>query len=281
MTAPRIRPAGRRRLAPPVAAALAALAVLLLLAPVPAARADTRLLEFSRDGLTWSSTPQEALFDADLVMAPGASTRATLHLRSLAPSAGVLELALTDVRASGEDAGRAFWVAASATAVASTTGLDAAAGGLSRTRVGDLAERTPVGPRIELAPGQSARLTLTIGFAGVPEGTGARRSSIGLGVSIVFQDARAAAGAGPGRAPAPGASVPWTTDAQVVPAFPAPGDRPGHAEPAGAAAPPTGEGRALLALTGIARSLIIAAVAVTLCGGLLMLLARRRQEDQG
>jgi hypothetical protein len=276
-------PVARRVMGRPrISVAVLLTALLLLFAAVPSARADESPLEYSTDGITWTSTPQAALFDTDLVMVPGGSTSVTLHLRSNAPSTGVLDLALTNVRVSGQEAAEAFGVSATTDG---GTGVDAAGVVLPRTAFGELGERTRVGPPLELEPGQSARLTLTIDLAADPGGTGAQNSSIGLDLSIVLQDASAVGGAGPGT----GQEGPGEL---VIPAFPsADGDRDGQSSPTGTA-PTAGQtatagtdgsdadGRGLLAVTGIARSMIIVALVMTLCGGLLLLIGRRRREAQ-
>src|SRR5699024_4061226 len=64
----------------------------LVLAAAPPGRAESSPLEFSQDGVHWTSRTPTALFRDDVVLAPGGSTTATLHLRSTAPSPGLLAL---------------------------------------------------------------------------------------------------------------------------------------------------------------------------------------------
>ena len=270
---------GRLRLGVPVLL----VALLLLLAPMSSARADEEApLEFSTDGVTWTSTLEGALFDSDLVLVPGGSASTTLHLRSNAPGPGVLDVAITNVEVSSEQAARAFELS---TVLDPESAVTRTHVGLPLTPLAEFGERTRVGPPLEIAPGESAMFTLTIHLAADLGGTEAQNSTVGLDLSILFEDANAAGG------DAQGGEQSWPEE-QVIPAFPegeqdAPSERPEHPVaqvPAGQ--DPTAEGpgpvttvRDLLAVTGISRGLIYTASGLILLGALFVLLGRRRRDE--
>lgn len=284
-----------------ILAALAVLVISLLAAPVMPAHALGSPLRFSTDGVTWTSVPPEALFTDDVVLVPGGSTTATLHLRSAAPTRGALDIATTNVRASDPEAAEAFGIEVAAEAETDTGGTG---DGLPRTRFADLTENTPVSPTVTLEPGQSASFTLTIDLGEETSGTAAQNSAIGLDLAIGFRDAAAGGGEGPHGTPDSGTAPP-----QVIHVLP-PGENlpPGRggnpvqppaaepAESAGTQGPsadpaatvrnqgqpaddPPASGRGLLAITGIARGAIVTALAVTALGGLLLLISRHRGEE--
>lgn len=276
-------------------ALIAAVVAAVLLGPAPSAHALDGRLEFSQDGTTWVSTSPEALFDGDVVLVPGSSATATLHVRSTAETPGVLATALTNVRTSDEAAEEYFGVQASTDA---GTGADGTGVGLERTRVADLGEHTLVGPVLTLEPGQSAQFTLTIDLDLRPDGTGAQNSAIGLDLAISFTDVAGAGDGGGGhddgldgaldggKAGMPGGESPGgehgevLNPPQIIPAFPAGAEPP---LPGASSAPPTAvdpgaPARGFLAITGIARSAIITGIAVTLLGGLLLVASRRGSE---
>lgn len=264
---------------------LIAMVSALLLGPIPSAHALDGRLEFSTDGATWTSAPPTSLFDSGVVLVPGGSVSSTLHMRSTAQTPGVLVAALTNVRVSDESAEKYFGVRATTDA---GTGVDGVGVGLDRTAVTDLEDFTPIGSPLTLAPGQSARFTLTIDLDFRPGGTGAQNSAIALDLALSFTDAAAV--------PSGGGSLPGGQDGedlnppQLIPALPAPaGQHPSagtdgtRAAASGAAVDPaassgTTADRGTLAVTGIARSAIIAAAALTLLGALLLALSRRARD---
>lgn len=243
----------------------------LVIGPIPAARALEGRLQFSTDGTTWTAALPRSLFDGDVVLVPGGAVSTTLHIRSTAETPGVLSTALTNVRVSDENAGKYFGVSATSDA---GTGIDGTGAGLARSAVTELGTHTPIGSPLTLAPGQSAQFTLTIDLELRLDGTGAQNSDIGLDLAITFTDA---AGRGEGEA-APGGTDEGGTDPQVIPALPALGDESGAevlpiaADPAASSSPAD---RGFLAITGIARSLILATVVITLLGALLLGASRR------
>ena len=278
--------ASRRSSRPLFAGVMVAIAMVaaVMLGPAPSAHALDTPLEFSTDGTTWTSAPPASLFDNGVVLVPGGSVSSTLHMRSTAPTPGVLVAALTNVMISDESAGKYFGVRATSDA---GTGVDGAGVGLGRTAVTDLEEFTPIGPRLTLAPGQSAQFTLTVDLDLRPGGTGAQNSAIALDLALSFTDAAAVPGGGglPGGQDGEGLNAP-----QLIPALPAPGgqhpsagtDGAGGAA-SGAAADPaasseTSADRGALAVTGIARSAIIVAAVLTALGALLVAISRRTRD---
>lgn len=226
----------------------------LILAAAPPGRAESSPLEFSQDGVHWTSRTPTALFRDDVVLAPGGSTTATLHLRSTAPSPGLLELSLTNVRFSAEEAGHAFGVE-----VRTDPGRGAgdAGAGLPRTRLADLTEGTPVGPPLRLAPGQTARVLVTIDLAPTTESAGAQSTAVGLDLALGFRDA-VAGGADDESSAAP------SSPAVTIPATAAPGQE--------ASAPSPGP----LAVTGFTRTVVgVVAIGLIVAGLLLLVLGRR------
>lgn len=280
-----------RRLRPALAAWAMVLAVVsaVMLGPAPSAHALDTPLEFSSDGTTWTSAPPASLFDNGVVLVPGGSVSSTLHMRSTAQTPGVLVAALTNVRVSDESAEKHFGVRATSDA---GTGADGAGVGLGRTAVTDLEEFTPIGPRLTLAPGQSAQFTLTVDLDLRPGGTGAQNSAIALDLALSFTEAAAVPGGDglPGGQDGEGLNPP-----QLIPALPAPGgqhpsagtdgagtDGAGGAA-SGAAADPaesseTSADRGALAVTGIARGAIIVAGVLTALGALLVAISRRTRD---
>lgn len=255
-----------------------ALAALLFAGPAPAAHADTGRLEFSRDGITWAAAPPEALFRDGLVLVPGTSADATVHIRSTAETAGVLRTSVTNIRTSDEDAEEYFGISS---VTDTRTGADGAATGLERTRVADLAELTPLGAPQRLEPGQSVTFTLTINLDLQTGAAGAQNSAIGLDLAVSFTDS--AAGGGAGGAVEPALILPVLPPAEG-------GERPVGQNPVPTAGEPRegaltepapagtealdGTGRGTLAITGITRSAIVAAITFTVLGGLLLLASR-------
>lgn len=253
---------------------LALFSLALVLASAAPGRAEGRPLEFSQDGVHWTSEPPKALFRDDVVLAPGGSATATLHLRSIAPTPGVLKVSLTNVRISAEEAGRAFRLGAVTDA---GSGVDGAGEGLPRTRFAELAENTPVGRPLTLAPGQSTRFLLTVDLEPTPEDPGAQATAISLDLAITFRDAAAA---GTDGAVTPSPPPPVLTIPAVAPDA-------GHLLGTGAAAAPvlhadesTAPYRGLLALTGVTRTVVLVAASMLIVGGLLLLTLRRKERDE-
>ena len=167
---------------------------LIILSPV-GAHALGDQLEFSTDGTSWSSLPPDSLFDTGVVLVPGDSATATLHLRSIAPTPGALGVALTDVRSAGPDAARHFGVSAM---VDAESGGEASEIGMPRISFAELAAHSWAGPQIILEPGQSVEIVLTVDFAHRSGSTGGRNSSVNLSLAVSFADARGPHGGGSG-----------------------------------------------------------------------------------
>ncbi|MGO1226105.1 MAG: hypothetical protein ACTMH5_04660 [Brachybacterium sp.] len=282
-------------------AAAAVITILLALGLAPAGYASGDHLEVSVDGVTWSRALPDALFEGDIVLVPGEATASRLHLRSTAPTVGVLELALQDVTASDRDAATSFGVQLEVTG----GHWDAAVtGGLPRTRFADLDENTRVGAPIHLEPGEAVTMTLTIDLDAHATGTTSQNSAIGLDLAITFTDALVAgegvpgpgtagdgshgsspAGDGPdgtgGGAAAPGRIIPvlgtegpgsfedpHRTAPQSEERLPPADPRPRSSDPE------------LLAITGSsAAGKLAAGTALLLLGALLLFLSRRPHQE--
>lgn len=241
----------------------------------PPAHAEEPPLEFSADGTTWTSAPPAALFGDDVVLVPGGSVTAALHLRSIAPTPGILEVSFTNVRISSAEAGRAFGLGA-ITEVG--TGDDAAGVGLPRTRFADLIDDTPAGPPITLVPGQSARFLLTIDLEPDPHEASTQATGVSLDVALAFRDAAAVQAPEPSSAPRP--------PSQVIPMIASDPEQPSPPGRAAGSFPTTEEGSAtapypgFLALTGVTRTVFLVVATGMIAGGLLLLLAARgRKRD--
>jgi LPXTG-motif cell wall-anchored protein len=264
----------------------AAAAALLLLAHTSTATAQPGLLEFSRDGSTWTTAPSSPLFDRDVVLVPGGSATATLHLRSTAPTAGELSLALAEVTASDEWAAQSFALQID---VAVREGEGTLDGGLPRTRFSDLEEGSRLGSPVHLAPGEDVTLTVTIALDGHAAGNRSQNSAIDLDLRVGLTEALASGGSEPHEGASTGHGSKEST-AQVIPVL-GTGNSTGHvdqqattghgAEPSvveGASTPSQGPG--LLAVTGAAaQGMALAALAALLLGLVMLLISRRRREE--
>lgn len=175
--------------------AAASLFAALLLVPIPSANAVDDQLQVSLDGTTWASALPETLFEDDIVLVPGGSASAHLHLRSAAPSAGLLDLGLTNVLVSGADAEKFFGLTID---VSGDVGGDNANAGLSRTRFADLHEGSHLGAPLRLVPGQSITLTVTIDLDDRAGGNRSQDAAIALDLAVFFVDSLAAGGDNPG-----------------------------------------------------------------------------------
>lgn len=243
------------------------LTLVLALASITPSHADERPLEFSLDGVHWTSAPSAALFGEGVVLVPGGSATATLHLRSIVSSPGMLDVSLTNVQISTADAGRAFGLAVLTEAGAEVEGVGV---GLPRTRFADLANSTPLGPPVRLDPGQSARYVLTIDLESLPHEADAQATAISLDVAIAFRDATVTGGAGstPGPISPPMVLPVLGPDAVQEP-------RPEQLATSEALG---SDSAGALAVTGFARTVVLLAATGMIGGGLLLLLAARRRE---
>lgn len=239
------------------------LTLVLTLAAIAPGYADDRPLEFSDDGVHWTSAPPAALFGDDVVLVPGGSATATLHLRSIATSPGILDVSLTNVQVSTVEAGQAFGLAALTDA---GTGRDGAGVGLPRTRFADLTDTMPIGPPVTLDPGQSAQFALTIDLESLPDGADAQSTAISLDVAITFRDATATDDAGS------------TSPPMVLPVLGPDPEQASAPEHLATNEAPGIESAGFLAVTGFARTVVLVAATGMIVGGFLLLLAARRKE---
>lgn len=265
----------------------AALALLLSVALMPLAAADGDRLEVSLDGASWSSTLPDALFEDDVVLVPGQSATAQLHLRSTAPTTGALELALTNLSASDRWAAQSFGLRVE---LGGARRGDALGSALPRTRVDELEEGTRLGRPVLLETGEAVTLTVTIDLDEHTTGDRAQNSTIGLDLEITFSDAHAI-GAGESGEDARSGHSRESTPPRVLPIL-APGESTPHQVPnpgvehAGERAalrdPRTpSRDRGLLPVTDIpALAGSTAGLAVLLLGVRLLFVVRTRMEEK-
>ena len=265
----------------------ATFALLLSLMLMPVATADGDHLEVSLDGLSWSSSLPDALFADDILLVPGQSVTTELHLRSTAPTAGVLELALMNISASDEWAAQSFGFQVE---LAEGRGDDTLGGGLPRTRFADLEEGTRLGSPVHLEPGEAVALTLTIDLDARATGNHSQNSAIGLDLVVSFVDVLAS---GIGETDED-ARVDHGREAaleRVIPVFgpessaahPEPHSSTEHTKERSTSNDPGAQNRdrGVLAVTGSpAMGVFIGSLAVLLLGAVLLLISRRRTQEK-
>lgn len=261
------------------------IAALLGLVIVPAAYAQGDSLEVSLDGTSWSRTLPDALFEDDILLVPGESVSTRLHLRSAAPTTGVLEAELKNVSTSDDEAAGSFGFQIEAVE-GRNDGV--AVGGLPRTRFADLDEGTRLGAPLRLEPGETVTLVLTIDLDEAAAGNGSQNSSIGLDLALTFTDALAVSGAsgggsssGHGHGTVPEHVIPVLGAGQSATPATQEGSSGGGAEPTVLEDPRTlSTHRGLLAVTGTsALGVLVIAGAALLAGGALRLHSRRRAQE--
>lgn len=261
-----------------------AMATALILVAPTGGHAHGGPLEFSTDGTSWSSRAPDALFESGVLLVPGDSATATLHVRSAAGTTGVLEVRLVEVWSAGPDSAEHFGVSA---VVDAGTGVDVSGAALARTSVAELATRTGACRQVTLAPGQSIEMALVIDLEPDPGGTGGRNGSVNLRLAVTFQDAGAVGGDAGGTTPIP-VTIPLSplgddeqpssgpgTGRETGGSTQIPTDAPLSADDTGPAPGLPG----LLARTGMDLRGMILATLVTIVGGSLLSAARRRKKQ--
>jgi hypothetical protein len=268
----------RRRQALLVAFMVTVLVLAFAPSGVPAAQARSELLEYSKNGVAWSSTRPDALFDAGIVLVPGDSATETMYLRNLATETGVLELTFVNADAPDDAAGDAFGV----TFETISGGNQSEVG--ERHLIADLAEGAVVAPKVLVDPGEVLSLTVTVDLD--PEVTGrvAQSSQIRLDLGIRFADAKTVLdGDQPSTPPQvipvvpPTDADPFVPDPSAAPPPAQPGlahTQPPAAGPTSADSMPSGP----LAVTGFTAGALGALAAALIGGGIVLLRSRRREE---
>ena len=268
-------------------ALLTVLATLTVAGLVPPANAADGHLEVSLGGVSWSSSLPDALFADDILLVPGQSVTTELHLRSTAPTAGVLELALMNISASDEWAAQSFGFQVE---LAEGRGDDTPGGDLPRTRFADLEEGTRLGTPVHLEPGEAVALTLTIDLDARATGNHSQNSAIGLDLMISFVDALASgigetdedARADHGREAALERVIP-VFGSENSAAHPEPHSSTEHTGERSTSNDPGAQNRdrGVLAVTGSpAMGMFIGSLAVLLLGAVLLLISRRRTQEK-
>jgi len=236
-----IRRAGSRRRG--VLATLAAVALGLGgvgLRAAPASADDANPLLYSRDGVSWSTSPLPSIFPSGMTLVPGDVVTSTIHLQNNRTVTSSVLVVISDIEVDDPDLGAAFTLAAT----------DFGTGGWTTTPIYDLEDCAVIMPRRDLAPGE--RVSFRIEAAIEPALTGSQGQSSEVRFNI-------RAGLGDLSAPVTPQGCP--TVAGVIPLVPASG---GTIASTGAQSP---EGA--LVLAGMA-----------LGGGWLLILAARRKRRE-
>jgi hypothetical protein len=257
---------------------------------LPARAADSPV-EYSEDGVTWSSTLPPALFDDDITLVPGDSVTESFHLRHTSSTPAVLDLSVSNASASSADAAQAFGVT-----VSKSSG-DVPGQGGERHSIADLAGGSETTPRIIVDPGQEVTITVTVDLAPQVPDIVTQNSTIGLDLVVHFADAATTGGgAGDGDEP-PAGGVDDPDDGgegteQVIPLFPTDSSGAGNtpsntsqdtssrdSTPRDGAVQSTGSpgDGGTLAITGVQRGMMVLTAAVLVLGALLFTVGRHRR----
>lgn len=234
--------------------ALTSLALLLGLAG-PAAASDDLPLEFSSDGISWSSTPPAALFPAGIALVPGDSISATLWVRNATKTPGVFVAALRNEQADSAEAAFGFGLNSSTD--------DTAA--LPRTAFDELGTCAHLVPARVLTGGEKLAIIITVDLDSSLTGSQAQNDRISFDVWFGLSDAAAMAVPPNGICP---------LNSTIVPAVLSSGSALAGSVSANSSPHLSGTGGE------IALAAILVAVALGGAGWLLMLLTRRaRKKD--
>lgn len=226
--------------------AIAALAGLALAAAgvavtaAPASADDANPLEYSSDGVSWSTTPLASVFPAGFAFVPGDSLSSTIYLRNNRAVTSSIVVVISDLDVSDTELGQALTLSAT----------DFASGGWASTPIADLRNCTAIMPRRDLAPGEVVSVRIEASLD--PSLTGGQAQSTHARFNVL-------AGLADPSAPAAAAGCP--TIAGVIPSLPNAG---GTIASTGAQAP--------------AGALMVAGMALG-CGWLMILAARRRRRE--
>src|SRR5690606_5542743 len=119
------------------------------------AQAAPHALEFSTDGVTWTSTPVSSIFTPGFSYIPGDTESSTIYVRNVRSVPTSVMMAITDVTFDDTEFGTALSLAAT----------DFATGGFPATSIGAVPECTVIAPRRDLGPGESFGVRLDIAVA--------------------------------------------------------------------------------------------------------------------
>lgn len=168
----------RRRGVSALAASM--LVVLLSTAAVPAApvAAAPGGLEFSRDGITWSTTAPAAVFEVAPVLSPGAGHTSTWRIRNGHEGAARIAVAVTGI----------VWSSSVAADVFLLSAADGRGGGFSELPIGEITDCSGLIPQRVLASGDSIQLAITVSMPAAVSGIHGFDESMGFALAIALVD---------------------------------------------------------------------------------------------
>ncbi|MGO1399572.1 MAG: hypothetical protein ACTHVO_14350 [Brevibacterium yomogidense] len=240
----------------------------VLIAPAPAASADTGPMEYSEDGVLWATTPPASLFEDDIVLVPGASATETVHLRSLAETPGILQLSVLNVAASTDAAAEAFGVI-----IVESSG-DGAHIAPERYSIAELSAADVTTSGIRIDPGETVEISVTVDIDAEVTDSVAQHTAVDLDLALRVIDA-----AGGGEESSEHAARPAAPETDTG-ARTAPAASTGQGGTA-FAAPEAGHPRSGdLAMTGIQRGLFLLTGTVLAMGVLFAVLGRIRRRRE-
>ncbi len=135
-------------------------------------------LEFSRDGVTWSSAAPAALYESVPMIVPGVGRTATLHVRNGHEGAARVSAFITALTWSSDVAAEAFVLSA----------VDGRGGIFPDTAIGAIRDCTSLIPQRVLAPGQSVQLAVTVRMPPSVESASAMDQSMGFALALGLVD---------------------------------------------------------------------------------------------
>jgi len=185
-----------RRLTATVAVVVAALAASTAAAPAYAAPTE---LEFSANGIAWSTTPLASVFPADMALIPGGTESQLIYLRNARSAPTSVVVVISDITVDSTELGDGLTLAAS----------DFGSGGFGARPISSIEKCAEVAPRRDLAPGEVLAVRLDVALADwLSDGQGQASRA----------DFRLIVGMGDREAPVTPDGCP--TVASIIPAFP-------------------------------------------------------------
>ena len=141
-----------RRVVAAATLVIATAAGVLVAAPASAA---PPALEFSRDGVSWSTSPLASVFTSEVVLVPGGSASQMVYVRNLRSTPTSVVAVVTDISVDDLDLGAGLTLA--------TT--DFGMGGFGAMPISDVEKCAVIAPRRDLAPGDVLAVRLDIALA--------------------------------------------------------------------------------------------------------------------
>ncbi len=167
---------------------VAALAVALtatLLGPAASVSAAPGGLEYSRDGVSWTSATPAGVFDTAPVLVPGGAATSTWRIRNAHGTPARFTAVVTSLH----------WSSAAAAGVFRIAAQDQNGAGLAATPVGSIGSCTAVVPQRVLRPGESVTVTVTVDIPSSVGGSTGMGESMGFALALSLADPGATVGA--------------------------------------------------------------------------------------